>query len=101
MININENKLFIKNSILLKDLSVNLVIGESTTKAINNRRKIPSLWFFLYSFIREQTKPTAKPDKTVNKKLGLNASPDEKDDIMLKHHTIVIAHKADNIGAKI
>jgi len=55
----------------------------------------------LYPFIREQTKPTAKPDKEVNKKLGLNASPVEKDDITLKHHTIVIAHKADNNGAKI
>ena len=101
MININENKLFIKNSRLLKDFSVNLVIGESTTKAINNRRKIPSLWFSLNPFIREQTKPTAKQDKEVNKKLGLNASPVEKDDITLKHHTIVIAHKADNNGAKI
>ena len=42
-----------------------------------------------------------KFDKEVNKKLGLNASPVEKDDITLKHHTIVIAHKADNNGAKI
>ena len=67
----------------------------------NNRRKMPSLWFFLYPLIREQTKPTVKPDKEVNKKLGLNASPVEKDDITLKHHTIVIAHKADNNGAKI
>jgi hypothetical protein len=55
----------------------------------------------LYPLIREQTKPTVKPDKEVNKTLGLNASPVEKDDITLKHHTIVIAHKADNNGAKI
>ena len=101
MINISENKLFKKNSRLLKYLSVNLVIGESTTKATNNRRKMTSLWFFLYPLIREQTKPTVKPDKEVNKTLGLNASPVEKDDITLKHHTIVIAHKADNNGAKI
>ena len=57
--------------------------------------------FFLYPLIREQTKPTVKPDKEVNKKLGLNASPVEKDDITLKHHTIVIAQKVDNNGAKI
>ena len=101
MININENKLFKKISRLLKDLSVNLVIGETTNNAINNRRKIPSLWFLSYPLIREQTKPTAKPAIEVNKKLGLNPSPVEKDDITLKHHTMVIAHKADNIGAKI
>ena len=98
---ITENKLFKKNSRLSKGLFVNLVIGESTTKATNNRRKMPSLWFFLYPLIREQTKPTVKPDKEVNKKLGLNASPVEKEDITLKHHTIVIAHKVDNNGAKI
>ena len=57
--------------------------------------------FFLYPLIREQTKPTVKPDKEVNKKLGLNASPVEKEDITLKHHTIVIAHKVDSNGAKI
>ena len=101
MINITEKKLFKKNSRLLKYSSVNLVIGESTTTATNNRRKMPSLWIFLYPLIREQTKPTVKPDKEVNKKLGLNASPVEKDDITLKHHTIVIAHKVDNNGAKI
>ena len=65
------------------------------------RRKIPSLLFFLYPLIREQTKPTVEPDKKVNEKLGMNASPVEKDDITLKHHTIVIAHRADNNGATI
>ena len=100
MINITENRLFKKISRLLKDLYVNLVIGERATKAINNRRKIPSIWFFLYPFMREQAKPTAKPDIQVNKKLGLNASPVEKDDITLTHHAIVIAHKVDKNGAK-
>ena len=51
--------------------------------------------------MREQAKPTAKPDIQVNKKLGLNASPVEKDDITLTHHAMVIAHKIDKSGAKI
>ena len=101
MINIIANKLFKKSSRLLNGSSDNLVIGESSTIVINIRRKTINPWLFLYTSLREQTKPTNKPDVAVNKMSGLNGSPVEKDDITHKIHAIVIAQKRANKGAKI